>query len=327
MAGTVPTLTETLNTVGTMTLSARLDGIVDNFFGSIPLMARLLQQDNIKEEGGKDIRQALLYEKSPGGSYKGIGPFDTAKREKVTELVFDWKMYYVNVTLHGIDMLKNAGAKRIHDLVSSEMDIAEMSGPEYIASDVFGDGTGNDGAAITGLRAAFDNGDTYTTYGGITRSSTAATAGKAASGNVTTTGVTFSLPAMNTHYQTPVIGKEKPDLILTTQALWNKFWDHSQPAQRFRAGDEGSPMASIGFDTIRFNGADVVMDSKVATANIWFCNTKWIRLVVHSKRMWTPRTDTWLYPTNEDTAIRQLVWAGELVVKSPRLQNLLTNVT
>jgi hypothetical protein len=320
-----PSLTYLLDNVGTSTVEHRLDGLIDQFFDSNPLAARLLQQDRITVEGGRDIRQRIIYTNKPGGSYRGLDPFDTSQKESRTEMRFDWKQYYINITVDGLSLLQNSGPEQIADLVSDEMDEAEISGPDYIGTDVFGDGTGNGGKAITGLRAALDDGTTYGTYGGITRSSTTGTAGYAVRGNVNTTAVSFSLPQTNTYFQQATIGKQKPNLIITTQALWNKFWERSQPAQRFSAGSTSNNMASIGFDTVVFNGADVVEDSHCPSSHIYFLNTNWLKMVVHSKRMWTPTG--WKYPTNQDAAIQQLLWAGELVCRSPRLQSLATSVT
>lgn len=320
-----PTITEILDNVGTSTISARLPGLVDAFFQSNPFAARMLQRDRIVEDGGKDIRQRVIYQKKPGGSYSGMDTFDVSKRESRTEMVFDWKQYYVDITVDGLSLLQNSGAKAIHDLVNDEMDEAEMSAGEYIGTDLFLDGGGNGSKALTGLRAAVDNGDTVASYGKITRSSTAGTPGAAVRGNFTTTAVTFSLSNMNTYFQLATIGNEKPDLILTTQTLWNKWWERAQPAQRFQAGQTGDTMAGLGFSSINFNGASVVVDSHCPSGHVYFLNTKWLKLVVHSKRMWTPTG--WKYPTNQDAAIQQILFAGELVCMSPRLQSGLSAVS
>ena len=239
-------------------------------------------------------------------------------------MIFDWKMQYVDITIDGLDLLKNSGGKAIFDLVQDEMDEAEMTAANIIGDQSFGDGTGNGGKDLTGLRAAFDNGDLVATYGGITRGSTAKTPGLAVSGNVTTTGTTFSLAAMNTAFSAAVISKEKPDLILTTQALWNKWWERAQPSQRFGANDASRPVG-IGFSQVEFNDAAVVVDSHCQAAHVYFVNTNHLKMVVHNKRMWSPTG--WKYPTNQDQAIQQLLFAGEIVCRSPRLQNVYTNVT
>ena len=153
-----PSITEVLDNVGTSTIELRLPGLVDNFFGSNPLAAQLLGQDRITEEGGKDIRQRIIYAKKPGGSY-GVGDtFDVSSKESRTEMVFDWKMYYINITISGLDLLKNSGGKAIHDLVQDEMDEADLAAGDDIGTDIFLDGTKNGSKVITGLRAAIDDG-------------------------------------------------------------------------------------------------------------------------------------------------------------------------
>lgn len=319
-----PSVTEILDNVGSSTVSARLQGLVDNFFDSNPLAARLLQQDRVIEDGGKDIRQRIIYTNKPGGSYGKGDTFDVASKESRTEMVFDWKMSYVNITIHGLDLIRNSGGKMVSDLVNDEMDEAELTAADKLGDQVFGDGTGNNSKDLTGLRAAFDDGSLIASYGGITRGSTAGTPGLAVSGNVTTTGITFSLSQMNTLFQTPVIGAQMPDLIITTQTLWNKWWERAQPAQRFGPRDANRPVG-IGFKQIEFNDAAVVVDSHCPAGHIFFINTNHLKLVVHNMRMWSPTG--WKYPTNQDSAIQQLLFAGEIVCRAPRLQNLATNVS
>lgn len=326
-----PTRTETLDNVGTTTIEARIPELVDGFFGSNPVFARLLQRDggngtHIVVGGGKQIRQPLIYNRLPGGSYSDTDQFDTQRRENVTELVFDWSQYYVNITLSGLDLLKNSGGKEIFDLVNVQMDIAMLTIGEDQGTDLFLDGTGNSNKAIIGLRAAIDNGDTVATYGGITRGSTAGTPGNAIrQANINTTGGAYTFPMINTAMGNATIGREKPDLVVTTQALWNSMNEQAQPAQRYAAGDDRRPMAVMGFDTIVINGADVVVDSHVPSQQIIILNTKWIKLITHSERLYEPTG--WKEASNDDVFRQQLLWAGQLVVQAPRLQNIITNVT
>ena len=60
--------------------------------------------------GGQDIRQPVRYARfSSRGFYSGAQTLATAYNEKKTALVFDWKQYFVNITITGLDKLKNAG--------------------------------------------------------------------------------------------------------------------------------------------------------------------------------------------------------------------------
>ena len=52
----IPTRTETLNTFVASTQQARRKDLVDNFFGSAPLLAKLRQGSQIPLSGGEEIR-------------------------------------------------------------------------------------------------------------------------------------------------------------------------------------------------------------------------------------------------------------------------------
>jgi hypothetical protein len=319
-----PSLTYVLDNVGTSTIEARLPGLIDNVFVSNPLAARLLQQNNVKIDGGRDIRQRIIYGKKNGGSYRGLDILDNTNPETRTEMVFQWKQLYVPILLSGLDLMMNEGTHKVSDLVQDEMDEAELRAADLMGEQIYGDGTGNGGKDLTGLRAAIDDGTLITTYGGITRTAVANSPGKAVTGNVTTTGVTFSLAQMNVDMQRGTIGNEHADLIVTTQSIWNKWWERAQPSQRFAQTDVNRPI-NIGFSQIAHNGAAVVVDGHCPSGSVFFLNTKFIKLVIHPSRFFAPTG--WKYPTNQDSAVQQLFFGGELICSSPRLQSLDTNVS
>jgi len=313
--------------ISAMTIDHRIQEVVDGFFDSNPLAARLLQRDNVRIDGADKIQQPIIFNRLAGGSYADLDSFDISRRRTVVYGLFDWKQYYVDLTISGLDNLKNSGAAKIIDHTNTLMDLARLSGPDYVGDDIFLDGSGNSSKAISGLRLALDDGTTYTTYGGITRAAAdvAGSEGFAVSGQVDTTGGTFTLGLMNQRMQDAVVAREKPDLIVTTQTIWNLWWDRVQPSQRFQAGDEKNQMASVGFDSIVFNGADVVVDSKVPADQVFMLNTRWMKMIIHANRMWS--FTGWKHPTHQDSMIGQLLWAGELIVQQPRLNSLVTSVT
>lgn len=313
--------------IAAMTVDYRIQDVVDGFFGSNPYAARLLQRDNVRVDGGDRVQQPIIFGRLNGGSYSDNDTFNTVRKRVVVPAYFDWKQYYVDITISGLDNLRNSGAAKIIDHTNILMDVAGISGADYVGDDIYLDGTGNNNKAISGLRLALDNGTTYTTYGGITRTSGAAagTESYAVSGQVNTTGGAFTLGFANSEFQSAVVGREKPDLILTTQSIWNTWWERVQPSQRFAAGDNRNQMANIGFDTLVFNGADVVVDSKVPSGQWFGLNTRWVKMIVHASRMWS--FTGWKYPTNADQMIGQLLWAGEQVVQQPRLCYFTSNIT
>lgn len=317
-----PSHTYVLDNVGTSTIEARLPGLIDAVYGSNPLFQTLLLENKVTEDGGRDIRQRIIYAKKPGGWYSGFDALGTDQKESRTEMVFDWRQHETHIALSGQDLVKNSGAKAISDLVNDEMDEAEMNSADAFGTEVYNNG--GDSKKIIGLRAAYDNGDTVASYGGITRGSTAETPGLAVSGHATTSGITFSLADMNTEFQRGTIANNKCNLITTTQTIWNLWWERAQPAQRYTEKSGDRPV-QIGFSQIEFNGAAVVADSHCQASHVYFHQTKWIKLVFHKDRMFS--LSGWKYPSNQDSAIQRIYNALVLIVTNPRMQTVATNVS
>lgn len=300
------------------TLDAKLDRLVDNFFKSNPLFVRLHSKGAIKHDGGDTIRTAFIYDKMPGGSYGRGDTFDTSNKEFITDLLLNWKMNYASFAMYGLDMAKNQGAARIIDLVDAAMETAKMTLADNIGGQLFGDGTGNSGKDIDGLRVAID--DTLA-YGGITRDTSAQ--GAAIKAQVNTTGGAFSLPMVNTSFGTATFANEKPDLIITDQVTWNKMWERVQPQQRFASED----LKKVGMDAIQFNGADVVVDSHCPAGTMYLLNTKYLEFWLLSGNDFKWRLNGGMPVYNQDSVVDQIIVYGNLVCTSPRMNARIDNIS
>jgi hypothetical protein len=73
----------------------------------------------------------------------------------------------------------------------------------------------------------------------------------------------FGLQALNTAYGNAWFGADHPDLVVATQNGWNMIWNSLQPQQRYY--DTESDVATSGFQSFRFNGAEVVIDKYMPT--------------------------------------------------------------
>lgn len=320
-----PTDSRSLGDVASAAVDAYLPGLIDNFFNSNPFWIRLASKERILLDGGDLIRQPIIHDRVNGGSYSGLDTFDIQRRATKTVMQFDWAQYEANVTIDGRTLLKTSGAgSRVLDLVEAEMEIARLTLAELLGADLFLDGTGNSSKAILGLIAAVDDGTNVASYGGITRSANG-TQGTAVTGNLNTTGGALSLPLINTAMGSATIQPHRPDLIITTQAMWDRFWERSQPQQRESSGPGFDDLARVGYTAINFNGAAVVVDSHCAAGNAWLLNTDFFKLVIHRDRdfEWTG----FQKPSNQDAMVGQILWAGQLVCMAPRLHTRMTGLT
>ena len=321
----LPSDSRTLADVASAAVDSYLPGLIDLYFNSNPLWIRLASKERVILDGGDLIRQPILYTQLTGGSYSGLDTFDTNRVQTKTVLQFDWAQYYVNLTVDGRTMLKTSGAgSRVLDLVEAEMETARLSLAEELGDDLFLDGTGNSGKDILGLIAAIDSGTNVATYGGVGRNNGDALS-TAVQGNLNTTGGALSLALINTGMGSATIQPQRPDLLITTQIMWNRFWERVQPSQREPSGPGFDDLSRVGFTAINFNGAAVVVDSHIAAGNVWCVNSETFKLVIHKDRDF--KFTGFQTPTNMDALIGQILWAGQLICQSPRLNIRFTGLT
>lgn len=266
-------------------------------------------------DGGQDIRVPVRYARfSARNWYSGAESQTTSYNEKKTALVFDWKQFYVNITLSGIDKLKNMGENRVIDHVKSEVEAAEEDLKDSFGTGIYSNGSTNP-KSIIGTAGYLS---TSNTYGGISQSQESWLQAQ-----IDSTTTTLSLAKMQSSYEAAVQSPEAPNLITTTSTLFNSYWSLLQPQQRFADGDT----ASAGFKNLLFNGAVVMMDRYAPANNMQFHNTKFIKLYSHKDRKFPGEYVDFRRFYDQDAEIATLQWAGAMVCSSPRLQAAMTAVT
>ena len=300
------------------TAEHRRKDLIDNFFGSAPLFIRLRKRNQIPVKGGNVIEVKHIYGGFTAGSYGRGTEFNTETKEFATTLVFNWKFNYAAINLDVIDVDLNDSPEQVFDLVDAAMETAELSLVDELADQLFGDGTGNGSQDLDGLAIAVSG---TGTYGGLARGTDAQGASIRAAFE-DSTGGTATLNFLNTNFGSATVAREKPDLFVTTQTVWNALWARSQPSERNNGGDD---LREIGMDTIRLNGASIVVDSHCPSGYLYMLNTKFFELYSH--RRWDFRFRGFMEPTNQQRQIGQLLYWGNLVNRSPRLNGVLTGLT
>jgi hypothetical protein len=120
------------------------------------------------------------------------------------------------------------------------------------------DSLGARGLHLDGLQMWVDDGNVYPTVGGITRADIMANGTVGGLNAYTTTTTAFNLQLLNTAYGNSWFGSDHVDLIACTQNGWNLIWNALQPLQRYM--DTASDVGKAGFQSLRFNGAEAVID-------------------------------------------------------------------
>jgi hypothetical protein len=289
----------------------------DQIFLGHPLLTRLRAKNNIKVDGGRVIRIPYMLDKLVGGPYSAMDTFDTSIKKTSDYMEFNWKGKYVNITIDNWSLFLTEGTNNVISLLESKMKNAELTMNDLLTDDIVGT-TIDTVNGFDGLWNGIDDGNTYSTYGAITRTAgfyKGYTGAYALNAYVDSNGGNISLDRLRIAMGKSTIGGRKPDLILTTQSIYNQIWSRVQPEQRF-LGDSNNDLVNAGFSGINFDGTAILVDDHVPSGYIFGLTTEYIKFFIHKKRNFY--FSDWLRPTNQDSRIAQLLVIGNLVVQSPR---------
>jgi hypothetical protein len=294
----------------------------DNIFKDLPLLFWLREGDRIdRVDGGEQIVEPLVAGlNTTAGSYAGYDSLSTVPQEGVTSAVYDWRQFAVTVAISGIEEAKNNGDSRVISLLQAKIEQAEDTAQEQLNSMFYADGTGNAGKDWLGLKGIIPDNPAVGTVGGIDRSDALNTWWRP---YVENSAAALTLPLMSTAYNTVSRGRNKyrPDLIPTTQSLFEKYESLLQPQLRFA----DSKMADGGFQSLLYKSAPVVWDEYCQTQTMYFLVAKVLRLKVHSEVWFKPTP--FEKPHGQDARYSQILSYGNLVTRGSRNLGKLINKT
>lgn len=313
-------------------IESRTGEIADNVTANNALLAQLKKKGRIKTvSGGTAIFEELSFATNGnGGWYSGADLLPVSAQDVISAASYKFSQYAVPVIVTGLEMLQNSGKEKIIDLVEARLEVAEATMSNDLNVGLYSDGTGSGGKQIIGLDAAVPTTahDSQTdTYGGITAAATGITTFWRSQ---TTTGQDISTSAkcqavMNTQWAKQVRGSDRPDLIIMDENYWGTYMASLQAIQRFT--DPSS--ADLGFPTIKFITADVVLDptsglgvggSGATTKTAYFLNTKYLKFRPHKDRNFVPLAPNKRYAVNQDIECQILGWAGQLTCSGRQFQ-------
>jgi len=264
------------------------------------------------------------------------------------------KTPYVNITLYGLDDVLNRGPQAAFSIVESKFANASMKMAKIIATALYQDGQSTTPPptsalsgykSLDGLLAWIDDGNNSGTYqgntdftksfatiGGINRAdlfntpltfTSAITPIPYVSGANSYTNrawTTFTLRDVNVGYGAAWFGNDAPDLIVTTQSGFNRIWESIQPNQRYY--DTQSDIGRVGFQSFRFNGAEVAIDKYIpndGTNGLMLgLNTNYLELYVSTNRKFQFGFTGFKEAQNSIDVAGQFLFAGNLVCPNPR---------
>jgi len=291
--------------------------LTDNVFTARPLTYFLMDKGRIRMlDGGTKIVEPLIYgQNSTVASYSGYDTLSLTAQEGITAAEYDWKQYAVSIAISGIEEAKNNGEAAVLNLLEAKVMQAEESMREGFNQMFFSNGTGNSGKNWNGLGNLVSS---VGTVGGINR----ATAGNEFwRSYVNANAGALTLGKMTTAYNTTSVGNDHPDMVLTTQTLFEKYESLLQPQLRYT----DTKTADAGFQNLLFKAAPVAYDVHCPAGYMYFLNSKYLTLVGHSGK-WFSNTD-FVRPENMDARYALIMCYGNLTVRNAAKQGVITDAT
>jgi hypothetical protein len=298
------------------TLANYRSQLTDNVFTARPLTYTLMDKGRIRMlNGGTKIVEPLIYgESTTVKSYSDYDSIALTPQTGISAAEYDWKQYAASISISGIEEAKNNGEAEIINLLEAKIMQAEESMREGFNRMFFADGTGNGGKDWNGLGNLIESGNTV---GGINSASGQDNDFWRSYEENNTTALT--LAQMATAYNTVSVGNDHPDVILSSQGLFEKYESLLQPQLRYT----DTKTADAGFQNLLFKAAPIMYDVHCNSGTMFFLNTKYITLVGHSSK-WFQQTE-FIRPEDLDARYALIMCYGNLTVRNRKKQGKLTN--
>jgi hypothetical protein len=299
------------------TLANYRDQLTDNIFTARPLTYFLQDKGRIRMlNGGTKIVEPLIYgQNSTVGSYSGYDSIALTAQGGITAAEYDWKQYAASIAISGIEEAKNNGEQEIINLLEAKIMQAEESMREGFNQMFFADGTGNGGKDWNGLGNIVEASGTV---GGINRATSGNEYWRSYEEN---TATALTLAQMSTAYNSVSVGNDHPDMVLTSQTLFEKYEALLQPQLRYT----DTKTADAGFQNLLFKAAPVVYDEHCTAGIVYFLNSKYLTLVGHSSK-WFAQTQ-FVQPEDLDARYALIMCYGNLTCRNAAKQGKLTAKT
>ena len=306
-----------LSEIVTTTLRNRSRTLSDNVSNHNALLRRLRENGNQTSVTGRDIVRELEY--ADNGTvqfYSGYESLDVSPSDVLSAAVFDYKQLAGNVTISGLEQIKNSGTEAIINLLEARINVLEKSLMNSLSTSLYSDGTGSSGKEVGGLQLIVADAGTGT-VGGINSS----TFTFWQNAQTTATSSAFSVANvqadMNTIYLSLVRGADSPDLVMAGTNAYTAFLGSLQAIQRITSDD----LANSGFTSLQYLNSDVVFDSACNTNRMYFLNTDYLRLEVAAARDFVPGEAK--MSVNQDAMVTPMFWSGNLTCSNRALQGVI----
>lgn len=310
------------DSIATTTLRAVRREMADNIFKANPTVFFLLANGRVEVvSGGTHIDEPLKYAvNGTVKSYQGYEKLNIAPTEEMTTARYNWRQFAGSITMNGLEMdVINDGAEAIFNLMRNKVEVLEESMTQYLDEIIHADRTTKiSGKDFLGLDELVEDvvGSSQGTRGGIDPTVHTWWQTKFKSGSLANLS-----SDMRNFYNTCSRGISKPDYITTTYAVYEAYEDQNAGKQRVM----DNRLLDVGFENLRFKGATIVPNENCIAGNMYFLNTRYLRLKIHRNRNFT--MTPFMRPVDQDAKTAQILVAGNMTMNNARFQGCMSGLT
>lgn len=309
--------------IDALTRKKYIPKLVDEFFKSTPLLVKLREKSQ-GYNGGPKIVQPLIYgELAHGKSYTFYDTLQYDQNVPISAAEFEPKNLVQPFIISRDEERRNSGSDtQVISLIESKMEIAKKSLTKMFATQLYGDGTGNSGKDLTGLKIAVSDAGVY---GGINRSTYTWWRSRVDHNNGTPRELTLDL--MLKMLINISEGADRPNLIVCSPKCWAVY--HNLLVEEVTLTSEpAKEMANYGFQTLEFMGIPVVADpyapDNTNNASMYFLNLTYLSLRHDSGTNFTSTP----FRQADDMLARkkEILWSGNLTCSNCQRQGVIKDI-
>ena len=303
------------------------DAVADN----VPLYFKMREKGNIKEiSGGRVIWEDIDF--AQNAYVQTIDPTEEIAlgyNQTLSGFEFSPKIVVTPVVVNALEKAQNQGEGMFRNLLQSRLEVADKSTINKMESMAQGDGTGNSGKDLAGVKAYISQTPLIGTIGGISRV-TVSSVRNVAVGAVATFGsatASSNIESRVRYVKNQLVrGTDRPTLLLCGSTYFNMIGDAMSAKQRFQ---QDAKMAEAGFDTIVIEGLVAVLAAgkqfstltRIGATEAYFLNPDTFALKMYKGYN--------LQPLQERVSVNQLVdvsitcGIGNLTMNNPALNGVM----
>ena len=278
------------NRVISITEEAYVPASIDGILNSNVFTSRLFMREQ-KQWSGRQMMIPLQFAKpTSGGSFVGVGSFDTALQDTRVRQTFSHAQFYQNVSVAGGEASLNKTDGEVLDLIKITMEEAQNAAIDSIGTQVYGAGAGDD---FMGLGAIVDDGTSTSTYAGLSRTTYPqlnATLVAAANGALTFANMATVMRGASAAGSK----RQRPSIVVTTETVWDlleslftptitsnydalsrvQISTYSKPGVAYK--DQDSLKGQYGYEALYWRGIPIVADEKADSGVMFFLNEDYL---------------------------------------------------